>query len=136
MRSVPPMSSLSQPKQPRTNHLSGKTSAGSQAWKLMLFVGADRTASVRVEVVEHLAVGRSDPDNGYTPGLDLGGYGGQNAGVSRHYAVIDVKDGGLQIRDLDSTNGTRVNGFDLSANHPYRLKQGDEIEFGHLSMTL
>jgi pSer/pThr/pTyr-binding forkhead associated (FHA) protein len=89
-----------------------------------------------VEIDEHLSVGRSDPDDGYMPGLDLSGYGGQDAGVSRRHAVIDVKDGGLQVQDLGSTNGTRVNGFDLAANQPYKLKQGDEIEFGHLRMLL
>ncbi|MEL6310133.1 MAG: FHA domain-containing protein [Chloroflexota bacterium] len=36
------------------------------------------------------------------------------------------------MEDLGSTNGTRINGFQLTADQKYRLRDGDEIEFARL----
>lgn len=52
-------------------------------------------------------------------------------GMSREHAVLvsDVADGSHQIEDLNSTNGTRVNGKPIRAATV--LCSGDEIEMGH-----
>ncbi|NTV89844.1 MAG: FHA domain-containing protein [Clostridiales bacterium] len=49
---------------------------------------------------------------------------------SRHVSFI-LQDGGCLIRDLDSTNGTLVNGEKLT-DLPRRLKDGDRIGMGKL----
>jgi pSer/pThr/pTyr-binding forkhead associated (FHA) protein len=41
-----------------------------------------------------------------------------------------VQGGELFIRDLGSTNGTRLNGALLSPEQPVRLRDGDELELG------
>ncbi len=48
--------------------------------------------------------------------------------VSRRHARITVAHGALTIEDLDSTNGTHVNGARISA--PTRLVPGDEFALG------
>jgi len=48
--------------------------------------------------------------------------------VSRRHARITVAAGALTIEDLDSTNGTHVNGTRISA--PTRLAPGDEFALG------
>jgi DNA-binding winged helix-turn-helix (wHTH) protein len=48
--------------------------------------------------------------------------------VSRHHARITVASGAATIEDLDSTNGTHVNGTRISA--PTRLVPGDEFALG------
>jgi len=48
--------------------------------------------------------------------------------VSRHHARITVVGGTATIEDLQSTNGTRVNGRVISA--PTRLSNGNEIALG------
>lgn len=50
----------------------------------------------------------------------------QNQGVSKEHAIIDVKDNQVVIKDLKSTNGTFVNGLQVTFAH---LKPGDKISF-------
>ena len=47
--------------------------------------------------------------------------------VSRYHARIERDEGGYLLRDLDSKNGTCVNGQQVS-DQPYRLRDGDEIQ--------
>lgn len=88
---------------------------------------------VQLGVKEYMLIGRliegDDPEN-YA--LDLGPLGGYQSGVSRQHAAITMHDGGLYIEDLGSTNGTRINGFQLTARRKYRLRDGDEVEFARL----
>src|SRR5262249_21199761 len=48
--------------------------------------------------------------------------------VSRYHAVIQRRIGGYTLTDLESTNGTFVNG--LRIKNPTRLKRGDNVRFG------
>ena len=51
------------------------------------------------------------------------------ASVSSRHAEIFMQDGGAAVlRDLDSTNGTFLNGEQVTGEHP--LAEGDEIYFG------
>lgn len=53
--------------------------------------------------------------------------------VSRHHARLEFADQGLRVIDLDSTNGTRVNGK-VIRSHP--VKVGDEVTFGTLKASV
>ena len=48
--------------------------------------------------------------------------------VSSKHALFETTSAGLQIEDLRSTNGTQVNGSDLSG--PRVLQVGDRVEIG------
>ena len=48
--------------------------------------------------------------------------------VSSRHAEIVAHEGGVLLRDLDSTNGTFLNGEQITGEHP--LNEGDEIYFG------
>jgi DNA-binding winged helix-turn-helix (wHTH) protein len=54
------------------------------------------------------------------------------AGVSRHHARILVSDGGATLEDLQSKNGTYLNGTRIAAQ---RLSDGDEIRLGAARLT-
>jgi pSer/pThr/pTyr-binding forkhead associated (FHA) protein len=54
-------------------------------------------------------------------------------GVSRHHAQIFVADGDATLEDLQSKNGTFLNGTLLSA--PAALSEGDEIKVGKVVLT-
>lgn len=54
--------------------------------------------------------------------------------VSRLHAVIERLAGGWTIRDLDSTNGTWVNGRRLSGERP--LRNGDDVRVGATRLVL
>jgi len=50
-----------------------------------------------------------------------------DSAMSREHAVFEFADGGFVLRDLGSTNGTRVNGEPSQAHD---LDHGDRIEIG------
>ncbi|HZY97349.1 MAG TPA: FhaA domain-containing protein [Candidatus Cybelea sp.] len=51
--------------------------------------------------------------------------------VSRSHAVVEIDAAGPVVRDLDSTNGTFVNGRRITAQ---ALRDGDELLFGNTKM--
>lgn len=53
--------------------------------------------------------------------------------VSRvHARIYRGEDGCIEIRDLNSTNGTWINGVRLEPNEKRRVQRGDEVRFGSL----
>lgn len=52
--------------------------------------------------------------------------------VSSRHAEIQRQDDAWVLRDLDSTNGTRVNG--ILVEQPVRLRDGDQLEIGALAL--
>jgi len=69
---------------------------------------------------ETLTIGRA-PDNVFP--ID-------DVSVSSHHAEIAPSSGIYLLKDLGSTNGTKVNGTDLQPETEYTLKPGDKIRFG------
>ncbi len=113
-----------------------KTGLLALPWRLLLHLGGDRQTTVGLEVRDHVVIGRRDPLAGFFPDLDLTAYGGKEYGVSRRHAVITQDETALYIKDLSTTNGTRLNGFQLEPERLYRLRDGDELELGRLRMVV
>lgn len=58
-------------------------------------------------------------------------------GISRSQAILTRrKDGSWIIKDLDSKNGTKVNGIKLLPSKKYLINIGDEIYFGNVKCNL
>jgi hypothetical protein len=104
-------------------------------WRILLQMENENHTSIGVPVSHRINIGRAD-SKGNEPDLDLTPYGAVENGVSRLHATITYEEDTLYIEDLNSTNGTRINGFQLIANHRYRLRDGDELEFGRVRATL
>lgn len=56
----------------------------------------------------------------------------QDKSVSRMHAKIFEENGELYLQDLNSTNGSFLNGLQLETNEILKIKVGDEIGFGNL----
>jgi hypothetical protein len=56
-----------------------------------------------------------------------------DATVSRRHARLTFRDGGWVVQDLDSTNGTRLNGRYVGR---CRLRPGDRLELGYQSLRV
>ena len=56
--------------------------------------------------------------------------------VSRRHALLVVDENGLQIEDLGSTNGTRVDGVPLKPHEPLRLTRRASLVFGEEELVL
>jgi hypothetical protein len=53
--------------------------------------------------------------------------------ISRQHCVIQLTDRGLNVKDLGTTNGTKVNGISLGEGY---VNVGDKLTFGHLTFQL
>src|SRR5436309_14061475 len=58
-----------------------------------------------------------------------------DASVSRYHAEVRVTDRGWRVRDLGSTNGTRLNGVKLG-NGQWPLRARDLLQFGEVSVVV
>lgn len=79
-------------------------------------------------------VGRADPVSKFAPDIDLTSYGALDLGVGRRHARLFIQSGQVMVEDLDSTNGTQVNGSKLAPRQPVMLNNGDQIQFGRIGM--
>lgn len=70
------------------------------------------------------------------PDIDLGPFDAYDHGVSRIHAELQLKPEGLFIIDLDSANGTVVNGTRLEAVMAFQVRHGDMIQLGGLDLQL
>ena len=71
---------------------------------------------------EKVTVGRA-PDNTFH--LD-------DVSVSSHHAHFAPRENGFILKDLGSTNGTKLNGTLVKANEEHALNAGDKIQFGNV----
>jgi hypothetical protein len=53
-----------------------------------------------------------------------------HSSISRQHCLLQITDRGLHVRDLGTTNGTRVNGIVLTEGY---INVGDNLSMGHLS---
>lgn len=58
----------------------------------------------------------------------------EDHGLSRRHLAIERNGGSLVIRDLDSKNGTLVNGIRIKS--PTKIEPGDRVTAGHLVITI
>ena len=68
--------------------------------------------------------------------VDLSSYNAADLGISRRHVQLDVVGDRLMIKDLESVNGTSLNGTPLVPNHYYPVAHGDELKIGRLKMRI
>lgn len=79
-----------------------------------------------------IILGRYDVQNPRKPDVDLTPFQAIEKGVSRIHAAIERLDETLVLTDLNSANGTHLNGQRLVPDQPRVLRDGDEIRLGKL----
>ena len=79
-------------------------------------------------------IGRKDPTSGDSPDIDLSTYAAYQMGVSRAHAFITHEENHLKLHDLNSRNGTFVNGQRITPEQPQLLHDGDEVRLGKIVM--
>jgi hypothetical protein len=99
--------------------------------QLIVEVGAGGIAEFWIEKDAAL-VGRSSPVDGIAPEVDFTDVD-PNRLVSRRHAFILRKRGGFVVEDLESVNGTYLNGIQRLQPHAQTLlRDGDQITFGEV----
>jgi hypothetical protein len=83
-----------------------------------------------------VTLGRTDEETQANPNIDFTLFSGREFGVSRLHATIDYTPQGPTITDLESGNGTVLNGQKLVPRQPHVLRYGDEVRLGRLVMYI
>lgn len=108
-----------------------------EVWKVIFqAVSGTPAIDLGVEVKGLSVVGRADPDGDSKADLDLTPFNAGAYGVSRQHVILFPTDEGPCVIDLNSTNGTWINGLYLEPGRKYRLRSGDRIELGSLKMMV
>jgi hypothetical protein len=79
-------------------------------------------------------LGRSGGD--VVPHVDLSPYDAQGMGVSRRHAKLIHENATIMIQDLESVNGTFLNGKQLLPLQPRVLRNDDELRLGRMILTV
>lgn len=90
---------------------------------------------ISVDVSDRLVLGR-DVVAGQKPDIDLNAYEAYKKGVSRTHAALMCVDDTLRIMDLNSANGTYLNGQRLAPYQHRLLRDGDLVRLGNLAIRI
>lgn len=98
--------------------------------KLIVMGTTEMDAQFPLNEAGESLIGRLDPNRGIHPEVDLSRYD-PAARVSRRHAKIFVQNNQFLIEDLNSSNGTFINGqVRLVPRQPHLLSSGDEVRLG------
>jgi hypothetical protein len=85
---------------------------------------------------DNYTVGRSVEGQAVIPDIDLHSHDAYEQGVSRIHAEVRLESDGIYIVDLDSANGTMINGKPLEPQRPALVHHGDIVQLGRLRTQL
>lgn len=113
--------------------------ARSQERKLWLRCTQGRRAGTRLAVTrDHAMLGRHDSIEKLVVDIDLSDYEATDTrtSISRQHAEIVRTEAGWHLVDLNSANGTQVDGQRLKPGQPHPLRHGSLVTLGRLEFTV
>ncbi len=93
-----------------------------QKYKIVLVSAEDPKQRLKVSRVSNL-IGRN-------PACDITI---AHASISRQHCLLQLTERGLHLKDLDTTNGTKINGIVMKEGY---INAGDKLTIGHLNFSL
>jgi DNA-binding response OmpR family regulator len=93
-------------------------------------------APLRLHVTGKITVGRIVANDPSKPDVDLTTFNAEALGVSRLHFTVHPEVDRLVVTDLNSGNGTFLNGNRLKANEMYRISAGDQLTVGLLRLDV
>ena len=108
--------------------------AAGDNWATLHFLDAGQ--ALRLAGREEFTMGRSTERQPIPPDIDLSAYNAFSSGVSRRHATIRRRGSRVVLLDLDSANGTYVNGKRLGPRQEEPLANGDVIALGKLKIQV
>lgn len=83
---------------------------------------------------DECVVGRTHKE--VTPDIDLSPFHAMERGVSRRHIKLTREGGTVMVQDLNSANGTFLNGMRLLPYQPRVLRNNDELMLGRLALRV
>ena len=91
---------------------------------------------IQLQGCGEFTLGRVGDNLPVRPSIDLTPFRAYEAGVSRLHATLLLEKEKVEIVDLGSANGTRLNGSRIAAHDPHPLKNGDILSLGNLEVRI
>lgn len=85
---------------------------------------------------DNFTLGRSADSQAVIPDVDLSIYEAYDHGISRMHAEVRIQEDGIYVVDLESANGTIVNGTRIPPQSAQRIGHGDIIQLGRMRLQL
>lgn len=85
---------------------------------------------------KEFTLGRSSPGQSIVPDIDLTPYQAYETGVSRLHANIRIQGSQITVMDLESANGTRINGNPIDPHAEHSLVHGDILTLGKIKIQI
>lgn len=101
---------------------------------VVLFVAGHSDSPIPLIVSQPVSFGRANSTGSLKNHVDLTRFDAMNYGVSRLHMILHQKDGKFYVEDLDTINGTYINGDPTKPRELVAIKNGDEIRLGQLRM--
>lgn len=98
--------------------------------------GFDTPIVIRPIEDKPLLIGRRHDSLPVQPHIDLTPYLEGKHGVSRRHALLRLRGTRLEVQDLNSTNGTSINGVRFSPKESHQVRHQDTIIFGQIHMRV
>ena len=91
---------------------------------------------ITVDISPMMVIGRKRSMRDYEVNIDLTNLNGAEAGVSRYHAMMLALDNHIYVKDIDSLNGSLLNGKRMTPSKEYILMDGDIVAFGKLELRV
>ncbi len=98
------------------------------------FAKSGKSMDLHMEAGKKYIIGRSDPTQDHKPDIDITAIYGDARGVSRSHAQLMLTGNRIEITDLNSTNGTFLNGLRFNKNEIHEIRSGDSINLAHVGL--
>ena len=114
--------------------IQGSATGGDEA-RVDLYL-IDNDSVLELSGKSEFILGRVIEGQAILPDLDLSRFEAYAQGVSRQHATIRIIQKQVIIFDLNSSNGTRVNGQKIIPHVEYPLQDGDVVALGKLRLQV
>lgn len=107
-------------------------------WMILRFdvVGFETPIVIHPIEDKPLLIGRRHDSLPVQPHIDLTSYLVGKHGVSRRHALLRLRGTRLELQDLDSTNGTSINGVRFSPKESHQVRHQDLIMIGQVQLQV
>lgn len=103
---------------------------------LLRFHLIDHDQTIDAVLRDEIVMGRTVEGQIVTPNIDLSSFDAYEEGVSRLHAILKLENGQIKLVDLNSSNGTRINGQKVMPQIENLLRNGDLLTLGKLRLQI
>lgn len=104
-------------------------------WRIAIII-KQLSVTLVLDLTDSILLGRLKQSDDLSSLIDLRAFGAEEQGVSRRHLLIKLDGNTVTICDLNSSNGTYLNGVRLDPNVHHPVRHMDEIRLGLMELQI